>query len=76
MHALLNDETRIFIEWRHPDTLVNSRMSKNESGENKVEETWVLVRMSVGKDKELYKRDDRERQGLVNFIGKHEVCVL
>ena len=55
--------------------LVNSRMGKSESGENKVEETWVLVRMSVVKDNEQYKRE-RERQGLVNFIGKHLVCRL
>ena len=41
----------------------------------KVEETWVSVKMSLMKDKELYKRD-WEIEGLVNFIGKHELCRL
>jgi hypothetical protein len=35
----------------------------------------VLVRMSLMKDNELYKRD-WEIEGLVNFIGKHESCRL
>ena len=35
----------------------------------------MLVRMSLMKDKELYKRD-WEIEGLVNFIGKHGLCRL
>ena len=41
----------------------------------KVEETWVLVKISLMKDKELYKRD-WEIEGLVNFICKHGLCRL
>jgi hypothetical protein len=41
----------------------------------KVEETWVLVKMRLMQDKELCKRD-WEIEGLVNFIGKHELCRL
>ena len=35
----------------------------------------MLVRMSLMKDKDLYKRD-WDTEGLVNFIGKHELCRL
>ena len=35
----------------------------------------MLVRMSLMKDNELYKRD-WEIEGLVNFIGKHGLCRL